>query len=194
MPHDPGDPRVRKTRRGFQQALIRLILRKGYDAVTISDIAEEAETARITFYRHYHDKAELLRDCLNDLYEELTERTAHLTPAALLQGHSPATVLYAHIEEHEALYRILFKGEGSYAVMERLRHHMMEHARRGIEEASQGQALPYPAELLALHAASAQLGMATWWLEHDKPYPADLMAQAGAWISIRGIAGALRAP
>ncbi|GAB4520755.1 MAG: TetR/AcrR family transcriptional regulator C-terminal domain-containing protein [Anaerolineae bacterium] len=187
MPVNQDDPRVRKTRRGLQDAFVRLILRKGYDAVSIQDIATEADAARVTFYRHYHDKEELLTDCLNTLYEDLAQKTERISSAGLLSGYSPVSVLYTHIEEHETLYRILFSSRGSQTVNERLRHHLASHAISSIEAFISKENLPVPIEILAYHTTSAQIGMAIWWLDHNKPYPAQYMAQISLWLSLTGL-------
>jgi AcrR family transcriptional regulator len=194
MSMNPDDPRVRKTRRGLQAAFIRLILKKGYDAVSIQEIATEAEAARITFYRHYADKEELLTDCLNTLYDDLAEKTERFSPQGLAQGYSPVQVLYDHIEAHETLYRILFSSRGTHTVLERLRHHLSFHAIKNIQGFI-GQTPPgIPLDIIAYHVASAQIGLAMWWLDHDKPYPAPYMAQVSVWLSLGGLLRALGIP
>ena len=55
------DRRAARTRRALHEALIALILRKGYEATTIQDIIDEADIGRSTFYAHYAGKEELLR-------------------------------------------------------------------------------------------------------------------------------------
>lgn len=185
------DPRVRKTRRGLQDALVRLILRQGYDSISVQDIATEADAARVTFYRHYRDKEELLTDCLNALYEELAEKTERLSPERLHDGYSPVSVLYDHIQVQEALYRILFSSHGSHTVLERLRHHL---ARHGLDALQKSRKVPQgniPLEIIAAHAASAQLGLAIWWLDHDKPYPAKYMARISLWLTLSGLMSAM---
>lgn len=181
------DPRVRKTRRGLQQALVRLILRQGYDSITIQDIATEAETARITFYRHYRDKEELLTDCLNVLYEELKTKTERLSPENILAGRSPTAILYEHIEEQETLYRILFSSQGTHTVIERMRHHIAMQVMDSAQQVGRQPVGDIPLEVVAYHAASAQLGLAVWWLEHGKPYPAVYMARLSLWLTLNGI-------
>ena len=183
--HD--DPRIRKTRRGLQEALVRLILRKGYDAISIQDIATEAETARVTFYRHYRDKDELLTDCLDTLYQELVQKTERLNREDFLRGRSPVTALYEHIEEQENLYRILFSSRGSQTVLERLRHYVATRSLEAIQTSGLTPIADVPFEVIANHAASAQLGLAIWWLDHEKPYPPQYMAQISLWLSLTGI-------
>jgi AcrR family transcriptional regulator len=193
MTINQDDPRVRKTRRGLQAALVRLILQHGYDAVSIQDIADEAETARITFYRHYRDKGELLADCLNALYDELAAKTERLSPALLMSGYSPVQALYDHIEEQETLYRILFSSRGTQTVIERMRHHLASNSLLTLQTTGRAPIGDIPLEIVAYHAASAQLGLAMWWLDHGKPYPAQYMAGISLWLSLSGILRAMDA-
>ncbi|MFW5748189.1 MAG: TetR/AcrR family transcriptional regulator [Chloroflexota bacterium] len=191
MPINPDDPRVRKTRRGLRRAFIQLMLTKGYDAVTIQDIADAAETARITFYRHYPDKESLLSDCLNTLYEDLIQRTERVSAEGVLRGYTPVRVLYDHMEDEEQMYRVLFSSRGAQTVIQRLRDHLAANALNNIRNSVDTTRVKAPLDLIANHAASAQIGLAVWWLEHNKPYPADYMAQAAFAISFGGIASAL---
>ena len=55
------DRRAARTRRALHGALISLILRKGYDAITVQEIIDEADVGRATFYAHYRGKEDLLR-------------------------------------------------------------------------------------------------------------------------------------
>ena len=181
------DPRVKRTRRGLREAFVRLILKTGYDAISIQDIATEAQAARITFYRHYRDKEELLTDCLNVLYEELAARTEKASPQRILEGYSPVRVLYEHIEEEETLYRILFSSRGTQTVIERMRHHLAVTALATMEQSGRKPQGEIPLEIIAYHVASAQIGLAIWWLDHNKPYPVNYMARISLWLSLTGI-------
>lgn len=187
MKPNMDDPRVRKTRRGLQEALVRLIMRQGYDSISIQDIADEAETARVTFYRHFRDKEELLTDCLNHLYEDLAAKTEALSPQALLDGYSPILTLYRHIEEEEPLYRILFSSHGSQTVLERLRHHLAQNALSRLTTADRALQSGIPTDVIAYHTVGATLGLAMWWLEHGKPYPALYMARISLWLTLSGL-------
>lgn len=186
-----SDPRVRKTRRSLQQAFIRLILRQGYDSISIQDIAEEAETARVTFYRHYADKEALLTDCLNDLYEDLAAQTERVSREGLLAGKSPVRVLYDHILVHESLYRVLFSSRGTQIVIDRMRQHLAQHAMTAIRDYTADENLHAPLDIIAFHIAGAQIGLAMWWLDHGKPYPAEYMAQVSVWLSLNGLVRAI---
>lgn len=187
MTFNPNDPRVKKTRRGLQEAFVRLILKQGYDSISIQDIASEAQAARVTFYRHYRDKEELLTDCLNTLYEELAEKTQRLSSQLLQEERSPLSTLYEHIEEQENLYHILFSSRGTQTVIERMRHHLALNALDALQTTGREPQGAIPLDIVAYHTASAQLGLAMWWLEHGKPYPAAYMARVSLWLTLSGL-------
>jgi AcrR family transcriptional regulator len=56
------DPRVLRTRKLIKEAFSALLQKKGFDSITIKDIAEKASINRATFYSHYEDKYALLED------------------------------------------------------------------------------------------------------------------------------------
>lgn len=55
---DTLSKRQQKTRTAFMNALVRLVMQHGYDAVTVTDIAEEANYGRWTFYQYFDSKAD----------------------------------------------------------------------------------------------------------------------------------------
>src|SRR5258706_3540102 len=68
------DKRVRRTQKLLATALIELTLEKGYEAITIRDITDRADIGYATFFRHYHDKDDLLQDVSDVVLEALTRR------------------------------------------------------------------------------------------------------------------------
>ena len=91
MTQNVEDLRVRRTRKLLQQALIELTIEKGFADVTVRDIAERAMVNRSTFYRHYLDKYDLLRQYIEELPELLdsqegeTSQPADQPPAGLVR-------------------------------------------------------------------------------------------------------------
>jgi AcrR family transcriptional regulator len=188
MPPNPNDPRIKKTRRDLRAAFIRLILQKGYDSISIQEITEEAETARITFYRHYRDKEELLTDCLNELYEELVEKTEREIAIGADAKSSAFQVFYEHLEAQEQLYRILFSSMGTQTVVNRMRQYMAQRLIENLDTFVERSARPaIPDEIIAFHLVSAHLGLGIWWLENNKPYPVEYLTQISMWLSFAGL-------
>src|SRR5580658_2414434 len=55
------DPRILRSRQMLMEALVKLLDRKEFDAISIQEIADEATLNRATFYLHYADKNALLQ-------------------------------------------------------------------------------------------------------------------------------------
>lgn len=73
MEEKKTDIRIIKTRRAIQAAFLKLMKEKGFTAVTVKDIIQEAEINRSTFYAHYEDKYDLLDNIENDLLNRINE-------------------------------------------------------------------------------------------------------------------------
>ena len=186
MENNHEDIRIIKTKRALRAAFIQLLMEKDYDAISIQDIATAAESARITFYRHYTNKEELLVDCLRQTYDELKERVQHGPEGNFAQGYSPMLILYEHIQDEETLYRILFSSRGTQEVISQLRKFFAENIMQQLIERFPADQFQAPVEIIAYHIASAQMGLAAWWLENDKPYTAEYMAHISFWLSMAG--------
>ena len=63
----PIDRRVARTRGMLHEALLSLIIEKGYEAVSVEDICERANVGRSTFYAHFTGKDDLKRSGLGHL-------------------------------------------------------------------------------------------------------------------------------
>lgn len=65
------DPRVLRTRQLIIDAFRELLQSKGFDAMTIKDIAEKATINRATFYTHYEDKYALLEEIIELAFHQM---------------------------------------------------------------------------------------------------------------------------
>jgi AcrR family transcriptional regulator len=71
MPEKTVDPRILRTRKLLQQALVNLMKEKEFDSISVQDIAESATINRATFYDHYPDKFALLECTVGTRFNEL---------------------------------------------------------------------------------------------------------------------------
>lgn len=53
------DRRVRKSKKALEEALIRLLAKKTITEITVTELTEEADIHRGTFYNHYKDTMDL---------------------------------------------------------------------------------------------------------------------------------------
>ena len=67
------DPRIRRTRQMLFQAFQDLLAEKGFDQVSVQDIAERSTLNRATFYDHFTDKFALLEAMIGERFSTLLE-------------------------------------------------------------------------------------------------------------------------
>ena len=193
------DRRVSRTRRQLREALFTLILEKGYDAVTVEEITARADVGRTTFYLHYHDKEDLLMESIGELVDDLIEQMAthpltewKLESGSVAGAPSPAIVLpFQHVANNTRLYRIVLRGDGTYSVSRRLREIIVQACAEMIRVLLERDKLmelnPHvPMEVFLNYLAGAWLGLITWWLENEMPYPAEQIAGMFQRIVMRG--------
>ncbi|MBW7456826.1 TetR/AcrR family transcriptional regulator [Paenibacillus sepulcri] len=65
------DPRVLRTRQLIREAFRELLQNKGFDAITIKDIAQRATINRATLYAHYEDKYALMEEITEQAFREM---------------------------------------------------------------------------------------------------------------------------
>ena len=65
------DLRITKSKTALRQAVANLLTKKGFSLLTVKEICQEADVNRMTFYKHYADKYQLLEDCLQQVRNEM---------------------------------------------------------------------------------------------------------------------------
>ena len=63
------DPRVKRTRKFLQTALLDLLREKPLQTITVRDIAERATVNRATFYAHFVDKFDLFSYLIREMFQ-----------------------------------------------------------------------------------------------------------------------------
>ena len=123
------DPRVIRTRQLLRDALVSLIAEKGFDAITVQDIADRATLNRATFYLHYQDKHDLLIKSLHDAIDELmadigpTEENAPL----MVDGpQRPIVQVFQHVAQHARFFQVMMGAEGVPSFIAGVRDYMAE--------------------------------------------------------------------
>jgi AcrR family transcriptional regulator len=177
------------TQEWLQQALLELMQEKDYSAITIQEITERADIARITFYRHYTTKEELLLDSLEHIYSMFLEQFAAMDTQKLVMGEleePPMLPLFQHIADNRKLYRAILEGQVAAIVHKRLREFATDIITRNLRRIITSD-IPLPLDVLATHIAVAQLGMVQWWLENDTPYDVVYLARQSYQLVLFGV-------
>ncbi len=180
------DLRIRRTHKFLQAAMIELITEKGFDTITVGDIAERAMINRATFYRHYQDKYDLVAKIFEDTVNELAENMKPFhKDIRQRETENPLeiwTQFFEHVADHAPLYRAMLGNNGSSWFVARMREHtiklMLESERRWKHQVQPSQPIDpaMPQELPAMQLSHVLIGTIVWWLESEKSYTPRHMA------------------
>jgi len=162
------DRRVRRTRRALHEALVALVLERGYERLTVQDVLDRADVGRSTFYAHYRDKEALLTAIFDDMRAQLLDELdgAGGDPAR------PAELLFQHAGQNQRVYRALCGRRGGEVVLRHL-HGMLKEL---VMAALRDRPAAVPVEVAAEFCASAAIGLLVWWIEQDFPHDAAWLA------------------
>ncbi|UCF97332.1 MAG: TetR/AcrR family transcriptional regulator [Spirochaetaceae bacterium] len=187
------DLRIRRTRKMLLDSLISLIVEKGFEALTVKDIAEKAMINRATFYNHYEDKLDLLERGMDEVFDELTQlaEKPHENGKEVLESGPPRAMIAAlkHMAENSNFYKAMLGKNGVPAFIERIQKYNTEIIRRRIEYlVSQSKQKPLvPLEIVVNYTASSYSGMAVWWIQNDMPIPAEEMVRHYITLNVLGL-------
>ncbi len=147
------DRRVARTRATLHHALLRLIVERGYDAISVQDICEAADIGRSTFYAHYTGKDDLKRSGLD-----------HLKAALKGQGEGLGftRALFEHGRGFVGHYRALKAGLGVKVSLEALQTVIFELVAEALPPA-EGR---FERDLRVRFVAGALISVLTWWLDN----------------------------
>lgn len=171
------DRRVARTRAMLHQTLMSLILKQGYEAITIRNICEAANVGRSTFYTHYTSKDDLMQSGIENLREVLVDRQRHAlaTPGDIRHrslGFSLA--LFEHARDHIDLHRGLVGG-GTVAlgIVRQILSEVVRDELAATGGKKSGDAIPR--EFVVQYVVGAYMAVLTWWLDRGaKPPPVEV--------------------
>lgn len=189
MNHKKTDRRVGRTRKLIQDALIPLILEKGYQKVTVQDIIDRANVGRSTFYAHFKDKEDLFESGFTSLAHELQ---VHVHLPAIDDDNKLHLVhsidFFRHADENRALYKALVEGGGREVLVRIARDHMEKQIEAHLETFPLNEtAPPIPLPILTNYLASTLHSLISYWLEKDLPYTAEELDEMFCTLTMPGI-------
>lgn len=160
------DRRAVRTRRALHDALMSLIMSKGFEALTVQDIIDKADVGRSTFYAHYTGKEDLLRSGFEMLRAELDEARHAARTGAGGSRSEPlgfSLAMFEHAARYTDAARALVGGRGGLIMEREIRQILAELVRDELP-AFRGENAP-PRELVVQLVVSAFQTTLSWWLD-----------------------------
>ena len=167
------DRRVARTRTMLHRALNSLILEKGYEAITVTDICDAANIGRSTFYAHYASKDDLKRSGLDRHLRALLVAAAERASDRELGFSLP---MFEHARDHLHLFRALSGGPGRALALCTIRRIVSDLVRKELAAGSRQEfADTMQREVAVQYVVGAFMAVMVWWLDGGAKLPAERM-------------------
>ena len=167
------DRRVQRTRQLLQDAMVALILEKGYEAVTVQDVIDRANVGRSTFYSHFQDKESLF---LSE-FEAMRTQFEKFLMGQTVTDESPwglSLMMFQHAQNQRQLYKALVGKQGGNIAFANIQKYLTGMLNDHLEPQFKGKKnVKIPPEIMAHYLVSSFMSLLTWWLDHDLPYTAN---------------------
>jgi AcrR family transcriptional regulator len=180
-----------RTRATLQHALNSLILKKGYEAITIKDICDAANIGRSTFYAHYTSKDDLKRSGLEPLRRLLVDRQREALATTgdigdRIFGFSLA--MFEHARDHRDHYRALVGGRGGTVSLGAIRQILSDLVRDELAATVHKKSDDViPRELVVQYIVGAFMVVLTWWLDGGAKLPPHRIDASFRRLATKGI-------
>jgi AcrR family transcriptional regulator len=182
MPQANIDRRSQRSRNLLLDALLELMIERGYERLTVQNLLDRAGVGRATFYAHFDGKDELLQASVARLHAWLRAewRTAPAQPLAF------TLPLFQHLASHRRIYQTTVVRENEVSVPRHIRSMLLELVREDLQ--SRNVQAGVPLQLAAQYVVGALWSTITWWMERDPELPPEAINKVFQRLTFPGLA------
>ncbi|MBM7689688.1 TetR family transcriptional regulator [Enterococcus ureilyticus] len=167
------DLRVKRTHKMIIEAFFLLVEEKGYDSITIQDIADEAMINRATFYAHFKDKQDLYEQIFDfavDAFTSVidTEQIIVSNRIKVKQIEFLLTHIYVNIQKNKNFFLTIMDGSSNELLRKKLADIIYEKyadifSKLKITEND----IEVPIDFIIEYMTSIFIGTLHWWITSD---------------------------
>lgn len=169
------DRRVKYTKMVIKDSLVKLLKQKPITKISVKEICDDADINRATFYAHYSDQYDLLRQIENEVIDDINQylkdydfKDINLVPVEMIER----IILY--IEENADLFDLLLNSNGDMKFQQEVIKIIGEQhfiPLLGTDSLNQENV-----EYIFHFLASGAVGVIQKWLNDDRKKPAKEIA------------------
>lgn len=173
MVKKPVDRRIQRTHKVLHEALVELILEKGYEKVTVQDVIDRANVGRSTFYSHFKDIEDLFIRGFENLWSQFEEHfSGHADDK--MEVWDISLVVFQHAKNYADVYKALIGKQGGRLMSAHMHKYLSVLIRETLKH-QWGSQKQVPLDIAVHHLSSSLLASLTWWVDHNLKYPPNEM-------------------
>ncbi len=167
-----NDLRVRRTRTLLTQALLSLMKKKPFEKITITDICEKAMVHRTTFYAHFEDKYDLLRQTMSQFEEPFDSLEIKELSFDGYKNYymDVAENIFKYVFENRDMFKLLIEKNKHESFISFFRKSLTEKLEEELTRCQKsGIDIGVPIPVLANLYMGGGISVMLWWIENDIP-------------------------
>ncbi len=164
------DLRILKTKRNIYSTFESLMKKFSFEEIKVSDICELAMINRSTFYAHYNDKYELLKEYIESLKDMLTSELEKNTNINNSKEYylEMIRLLFNHIEDKKETYSAIMKNNKNSITMDILYDVINKDVINQIKEKNENKGTNVPLDIVSKFYLGAVINICTEWITSSK--------------------------
>lgn len=119
------NPSSRRSRRWITKALLELMMAKPYQKISITEIAEEADVVRRTFYRNFESKEDVIKTYIESIFKGFIESVKENDQ---IDNKIVAKEFFEYMNRHKVFLRLLYEHEMFDLILKVFEERIIEHA------------------------------------------------------------------
>ncbi len=181
-----NDRRIKYTKMMLTQSLVKLLNGKPISKISIKEICETADINRSTFYAHYADQYDLLRQLVDETLHDINVYLDSFN----FKEYEPESFqtmnrIFEYIVQNAELCKVLLGENGDISLQKEI---MMIVQRQGLKERKSKKALDEDTiEYLCLFGVNGSIGIVQKWLQNGLKQSAREMSELVIKVVYQGL-------
>jgi AcrR family transcriptional regulator len=182
------DRRAARTRRSIRQALMDLMHGGRFEDITVQDILDRADIGRSTFYAHYTDKEDAVRQMFEEMLESLTRGVAREEDPE--EASFPIGLMLRRLRDQRSTQGVWISDRGQEFLLSGGQAYWNRRIERELRAHQKGRGEPgIPYAVAAQMVTGAATALVNWWIKNRMPHTPEEMQAMFDRMMMPGIRG-----
>ncbi len=178
------DRRTKYTKTVLKESILKLMKEKQLSKISIKEICEGADINRTTFYAHYADQYDLLRQIEDEVVSEITNALSEFSNISdTTQTYKMIKRIFEYVAQNGSTCEVLLSDKGDVGFLKRIM--MIAEQATHASRTAQGSIDAETAEYLYLYAINGSIGVLQQWLKTGMKKSAKEMANIVTKLTIQ---------